>query len=118
MLKRIMNTFRPDQRKDLIKGRTIAGNIMLDTIFDLLRSWSETNLRSFVVQLRQFFKVFSEPFVYEETHKKWDSLNYGKDEVSGIRNFQPKYAFYLANKNTAKKGVHTLFFAVFLFSSI
>uniref|UniRef100_A0A3P8VZZ7 RING-type E3 ubiquitin transferase n=1 Tax=Cynoglossus semilaevis TaxID=244447 RepID=A0A3P8VZZ7_CYNSE len=88
MLKRIMNTFRPDQRKDLIKGRTIAGNIMLDTIFDLLRSWSETNLRSFVVQLRQFFKVFSEPFVYEETHKKWDSLNYGKDEVKELlKNF-------------------------------
>nr|XP_043906230.1 E3 ubiquitin-protein ligase rnf213-alpha isoform X2 [Solea senegalensis] len=84
MIKRIKETFWPEQRKSLIQGREIAGNIMLETIFDLLRSWNDTNLRSFLIQLNQFFEVYGEPFVYEETHKKWYSLNYGKDDVKKL----------------------------------
>lgn len=86
MLKRltdtIKGTFWPEQRTRLIAGRNIAGNIMLGTIFDLLSSWTDTNLRSFLIQLNQFFEIYGEPFVYEETHKKWYSLDYGKDDVS------------------------------------
>ncbi|XP_040012185.1 E3 ubiquitin-protein ligase rnf213-alpha isoform X2 [Xiphias gladius] len=85
MLKRltdtIKGTFWPEQRTRLIAGRNIAGNIMLGTIFDLLSSWTDTNLRSFLIQLNQFFEIYGEPFVYEETHKKWYSLDYGKDDV-------------------------------------
>lgn len=55
---------------------------MLETIFDLLRSWSDVNLKSFLIQLDQFFQVYGEPFVYEERQKKWYSLDYGKDDVS------------------------------------
>ncbi|XP_040919421.1 E3 ubiquitin-protein ligase rnf213-alpha isoform X2 [Toxotes jaculatrix] len=80
-LKNIKDSIWPEQRKNLIQGREIAGNIMLETIFDILRSWSDTNLRSFQIQLNQFFQVYGEPFVYEETQKKWYSLNYGKDDV-------------------------------------
>ncbi|KAK2833428.1 hypothetical protein Q5P01_017317 [Channa striata] len=72
----------PEQRKSLIKGRGIAGNVMLESIFDLLRSWNDTNLRSFQFQLKQFVQVYGEPFVYEEKQKKWFSLNYGEEEVN------------------------------------
>ncbi|XP_071329691.1 E3 ubiquitin-protein ligase rnf213-alpha [Trachinotus anak] len=85
MLKRFKDTIKetiwPEQRKSLIKGREIAGNIMLETIFDLLRTWTDTNLKNFLNQLNQFFQVYGEPFVYEDTYKKWTSLDYGKEDV-------------------------------------
>ncbi|XP_068575114.1 E3 ubiquitin-protein ligase rnf213-alpha isoform X2 [Cebidichthys violaceus] len=81
VLKRLKETFWPEQRKSLIEGREIAGNIMLESIFDLLRSWTDTNLTNFLIQLNQFCQVYGEPFVYEEKQKKWYSLNYGEDDV-------------------------------------
>lgn len=84
VLKRIKDAFWPDQRKNLIQGREIAGNIMLETIFDLLRSWTVTNLRSFMIQLTQFMQVYGEPFVYEEKVKKWYSLQYGEEDVKRL----------------------------------
>lgn len=54
---------------------------MLENIFDLLRSWSKTNLKSFSFQLDQFFQIYANPFVYEERQKKWESLNYSEDDV-------------------------------------
>lgn len=84
-LKKKVNIFGPTQKQSLKKGRQIAGNVMLETIFELLRSWTEVNLKSFWIQLRQFFEVYSDPFVYEEKVKKWLSLGYGKDDVSSAR---------------------------------
>nr|XP_046270196.1 E3 ubiquitin-protein ligase rnf213-alpha isoform X2 [Scatophagus argus] len=81
MLKRLKEKLWPDQRKDLIRGREIAGNIMLETIFDLLRSWTDVNLRSFQIQLNQFFSIYGDPFVYEEKQRKWYSLNYNEEDV-------------------------------------
>ncbi|XP_041812142.1 E3 ubiquitin-protein ligase rnf213-alpha [Chelmon rostratus] len=81
VLKRLKEKFWPEERKNLIQGREIAGNVMLETIFDLLRSWTDANLSSFLIQLNQFFQVYGEPFVYEEKQKKWSSLDYGKDDV-------------------------------------
>ncbi|KAM9745174.1 E3 ubiquitin-protein ligase rnf213-alpha-like isoform 2-T2 [Menidia menidia] len=74
----------PEQRVRLIQGRIIAGNLMLESIFDLLRSWSDTNLKNFQLQLNQFFQVYGNPFVYEEKGKKWHSLNFGEDDVREI----------------------------------
>ncbi len=77
MLKRLTNTIKesiwPEQKKNLIQGREIAGNIMLETIFDLLRNWTDVNLRNFLIQLNQFFQVYGEPFVYEGEQKRWQS---------------------------------------------
>ncbi|XP_069558951.1 E3 ubiquitin-protein ligase rnf213-alpha [Brachyistius frenatus] len=81
VLKRIKETIWPDQRKSLIQGREIAGNIMLEGIFDLLRSWTETNLRSFLMQLNQFYEVYKDPYVFEDKQKKWSSLQYGENDV-------------------------------------
>lgn len=75
-------TLWSDKRNDLIQGRKIAGEIMLNSIFDLLTCWTDVNLKSFWIQLNQFFEVYGDPFVYEEKQKKWHSLHYGKDDVS------------------------------------
>uniref|UniRef100_A0AAX7SI34 RING-type E3 ubiquitin transferase n=1 Tax=Astatotilapia calliptera TaxID=8154 RepID=A0AAX7SI34_ASTCA len=92
VLERLVEKFWPEKRKDLIQGREIAGNIMLETIFDLLRSWNDTNLRSFLVQLNQFIQVYGDPFVFEEKQKKWYSLKYGEEDVRKMLK-----AFMLAN---------------------
>ncbi|KAK5599708.1 hypothetical protein CRENBAI_016743 [Crenichthys baileyi] len=84
VLKRFKEVIWPDQRKSLIKGREIAAKVMLESIFDLLRSWSDTNLKSFQIQLNQFFQVYANPFVYEKKEKKLYSLNFGEDEVRKI----------------------------------
>lgn len=75
----------PKQKQSLKKGRQIAGSVMLETIFELLRSWTEVNLKSFWIQLKQFFEVYADPFVHEGEGKgkgqRWESLEYGKHEV-------------------------------------
>ncbi|XDV14216.1 hypothetical protein PO909_002393 [Leuciscus waleckii] len=83
-VKRLKEVFWSDQRKGVIEGREIAGTVMLGTIFDLLRNWSKINLSSFFSQLRQFFEVYANPFVFEEKEKKWYSLNYGEKDVSRL----------------------------------
>ncbi|KAM3598560.1 uncharacterized protein V6R79_019582 [Siganus canaliculatus] len=80
-LKRLKEKFLPEDKKNLVQGRQIAGTIMLETIFDLLRDWNHTNLKNFLIQLTQFYHVYKEPFVFEERQKRWYSLNYGEDEV-------------------------------------
>ncbi|XP_046895107.1 E3 ubiquitin-protein ligase rnf213-alpha isoform X2 [Hypomesus transpacificus] len=85
MLKRFKETVKeiiwPEQRNNVIQGKEIAGKFMLETIFDLLRSWSDINLKSFITQLNQFFQIYGDPFVYEETNKKWESLKYDEHDV-------------------------------------
>lgn len=82
---KIKKIFVPEQRQNLIKGRQIAGTVMLETIFELLRSWSDVNLRSFWMRLNQFFEVYADPYVFEEKQKKWTSLDYGIEDVSSVK---------------------------------
>ncbi|KAL1277475.1 hypothetical protein QQF64_024148 [Cirrhinus molitorella] len=70
-----------DHKKDILQGRQIAGTVMLESIFDLLRSWSKINLSNFFSQLRQFYGVYGNPFVFEKTHTKWTSLDYSEKDV-------------------------------------
>ncbi|KAF4115423.1 E3 ubiquitin-protein ligase rnf213-alpha isoform X2 [Onychostoma macrolepis] len=84
MLKRLKDAFWPDQRKDVIQGRELAGIIMLETIFDHLRNWGKINLNSFFSQLRQFYEVYGNPFVFEKTEMKWYSLKYDEKDVSKL----------------------------------
>eukprot|EP00063_Salmo_salar_P075006 XP_014049841.1 PREDICTED: E3 ubiquitin-protein ligase RNF213-like [Salmo salar] len=81
VLKRLKDAFWPEQRKSVIEGREIAGKVMLESIFDLLRSWTDINFKSFLNQLNQFYQIYGNPFVYEETHKKWYSLDYDEKDV-------------------------------------
>lgn len=82
MFQRIKEKIWPEQRRNLIQGREIAGTIMLETIFGLLRNWTDANSKSFWSRLNQFFEVYGDPFVYEDKETKWSSLDYGKDDVS------------------------------------
>ncbi|XP_072299402.1 E3 ubiquitin-protein ligase rnf213-alpha-like [Eucyclogobius newberryi] len=76
------------QKRDLIQGREIAGKLMLETIFDLLKDWSDVNLKNFLARLNQFFEVYSNPLVYEKRQVKWESLGFGKEEVKKmLKNF-------------------------------
>ncbi|XP_061703162.1 E3 ubiquitin-protein ligase rnf213-alpha isoform X2 [Syngnathoides biaculeatus] len=78
---RIKEMIWPDQRKKLIQGREIAGKIMMDTIFDLLRTWTNTNLKSFLKQLNQFFQIYANPCTHEGTPQNWLSLNYNEKNI-------------------------------------
>ncbi|XP_028310203.1 E3 ubiquitin-protein ligase rnf213-alpha [Gouania willdenowi] len=80
-IERFKDFFWREQTTNVIEGKKIAGNIMLETIFDLLGSWTETNLKSFLIQLKQFFQVYGNPYVYEEKAMKWSSLDYGENDV-------------------------------------
>ncbi|XP_035389185.1 E3 ubiquitin-protein ligase rnf213-alpha-like isoform X2 [Electrophorus electricus] len=71
-------------KPDLVKGRIIAGNEMLETIFDILHEWNKINLRNFFSQLQQFFTTYSNPYVYEDKAKPWQNLQYGKEEVKKL----------------------------------
>ncbi|XP_072522974.1 E3 ubiquitin-protein ligase rnf213-alpha-like isoform X2 [Salminus brasiliensis] len=71
-------------KPDLVRGRNIAGNVMLETIFDILREWSKVNVRNFFVQLKQFFTTYSNPRVHEGTAIQWSSLQYGEIEVKEL----------------------------------
>lgn len=96
VVKYLKETIFGQQKTNLIQGRQIAGNIMLETIFDHLRNWSEINLKSFLIQLNQFFEIYSDPIVHEKKQTKqtsrgygkekkqmkWTCLGYGKDDVS------------------------------------
>lgn len=84
MLKILKEKIWPEQRKSVIEGREIAGRVMLETIFDFLRSWTDINLRNFDTQLKQFHQIYGNPFVYEEKEKKWFALNYTEKDVSII----------------------------------
>lgn len=83
--KSIKTFFGSEQRDALIKGRQIAGTVMLETIFELVKSWTDVNLKNFWLQLRQFFEVYSKPFVYEEKEERWLSLDYGENDVSAAK---------------------------------
>ncbi|XP_037112942.1 E3 ubiquitin-protein ligase rnf213-alpha isoform X6 [Syngnathus acus] len=80
------------QRKQLVQGRDIAGEIMMDTIFDLLKTWTEKNLETFLKQLNQFFDIYSNPSTHEGSrHTKWTSLNYDENHVrNSIKDFMLK----------------------------
>ncbi|KAF5902954.1 E3 ubiquitin-protein ligase, partial [Clarias magur] len=94
-------------KPDLLRGRYIAGQIMLDTISDILGEWSELNVRNFFAQLEQFFKTYSDPHVYDEREKQWETLQYGESQVKELlRDFiQDKIAFVQANRNNHNQKI-------------
>lgn len=82
MLEWLKKSFWPDQKKSVLQGRKIAGTIMLESIFDLLTSWSKINLSNFFSQLRQFYEIYGNPYVYEKKQMQWSQLDYSEKDVS------------------------------------
>uniref|UniRef100_H3BBI9 RING-type E3 ubiquitin transferase n=1 Tax=Latimeria chalumnae TaxID=7897 RepID=H3BBI9_LATCH len=68
-------------KKDVKKGREIAGKAHLEAIFGILTPWNEENLERFLNQLNQFCSRYKEPWVYEGVRKKWNSLQFGEKEI-------------------------------------
>ncbi|XP_077384207.1 E3 ubiquitin-protein ligase rnf213-alpha-like isoform X2 [Festucalex cinctus] len=84
LYEKVADSLWADQSKQLIQGREIAGKIMMDTIFDLLRTWTDDNLKGFLKQLNQFFDIYANPSTHEGTHKKWHSLNYDEKKMGAM----------------------------------
>ncbi|XP_055738567.1 E3 ubiquitin-protein ligase rnf213-alpha-like [Salvelinus fontinalis] len=82
VLSRITNWFQwwDNMKSTLVKGRELAGKVMLEGIFDLLRTWTEVNVRSFFSQLQQFFSTYSYPCVYDGGKTPWQ-LSFGEEQV-------------------------------------
>ncbi|XP_066560678.1 E3 ubiquitin-protein ligase rnf213-alpha [Amia ocellicauda] len=80
----IKNLVWSEERKNLVKGRQFAGRIMLETMFEPLKNWSDINLKSFFNKLQQFYMTYTDPFVYEDTEKRWFNLEYGETEVKSL----------------------------------
>ncbi|KAF1385523.1 hypothetical protein PFLUV_G00108650 [Perca fluviatilis] len=58
--------------KDIvIKGRDLAGRVMLSNIFDLLTTWNEPNVDNFFSLLRQFVYTYSSPVLHDGKERQW-----------------------------------------------
>ncbi|XP_071620776.1 E3 ubiquitin-protein ligase RNF213 isoform X2 [Heliangelus exortis] len=80
----VWKSILPDQTKDVVRGKKIAANIMLENIFSILGTWSPDNLRNFFSQLEQFQFVTGNQYVYETERTAWTELKFGVPEVNDL----------------------------------
>ncbi|XP_072098497.1 E3 ubiquitin-protein ligase rnf213-alpha-like [Mobula birostris] len=74
------NIFRSAER-DIKHGKQLAGEIMVKSIFDTLKTWNNRNLKVFLKQLQHFFEVYKKPMVFERKPVPWTSLSFGEKQV-------------------------------------
>ncbi|XP_069916285.1 E3 ubiquitin-protein ligase RNF213 isoform X2 [Oryctolagus cuniculus] len=80
-IRKLLDKFTDNTRKDLVRGKQLAAGVMLDSIFSVLQPWSPVNLGSFFTQLQQFYAVVRVPMVYEGQAQPWRSLQYEEAQV-------------------------------------
>uniref|UniRef100_A0A8C0FUW2 RING-type E3 ubiquitin transferase n=1 Tax=Bubo bubo TaxID=30461 RepID=A0A8C0FUW2_BUBBB len=90
LMKNLWKVISRDKNKDVVEGKKIAANVMLENIFSVLGTWSDNNLRNFLFQLRQFYIVTANPWVHDGREMPWTELNFGPQQVicfllAGIR---------------------------------
>ncbi|XP_068511209.1 E3 ubiquitin-protein ligase RNF213 [Anas acuta] len=73
-----------DKMKDIVNGKRIAANIMLENIFSILGTWSPVNLTNFFSQLKQFHCVTKEPCVHSGKKLAWNELDFGEQQVNEL----------------------------------
>ncbi|XP_018090579.1 E3 ubiquitin-protein ligase RNF213 isoform X2 [Xenopus laevis] len=83
IIKQFTNFFK-SKEDDIVKGKVIAGKVMLESIFSILTSCDDMNLMNFCIQLEQFYFVYKECLVYENIKKNWTSLDFGKPQVDDL----------------------------------
>uniref|UniRef100_A0A663EII0 RING-type E3 ubiquitin transferase n=1 Tax=Aquila chrysaetos chrysaetos TaxID=223781 RepID=A0A663EII0_AQUCH len=81
VMKNFWNMFSRNKNKEVVEGKIIAANIMLENIFSILGTWSPNNLRNFFCQLSQFYVVTVDPRVYDGRAMLWTELNFGIQQV-------------------------------------
>ncbi|XP_067164464.1 E3 ubiquitin-protein ligase RNF213 isoform X2 [Apteryx mantelli] len=84
LIKTVWNKIYHDKGKEVVEGKIIAANIMLENIFSLLDTWSPVNLRNFLSQLTQFYVVTREPCVHDGRKMLWTELNFGREKVNDL----------------------------------
>ncbi|XP_068269102.1 E3 ubiquitin-protein ligase RNF213 [Nyctibius grandis] len=84
VVKNLWNFLSRDKNKDVVEGKMIAANIMLENIFSILGTWSPDNLRNFLFQLSQFYIVTVDPWVHDGREMPWTELNFGPEQVNDL----------------------------------
>lgn len=79
--KNIQQFFTFDKYKEVVEGKKIAANIMLESIFSILGAWSPDNLRNFFWQLRQFRNVAAAQRVFDGKPMLWRELDFSTEQV-------------------------------------
>uniref|UniRef100_A0A8V1AN22 RING-type E3 ubiquitin transferase n=1 Tax=Gallus gallus TaxID=9031 RepID=A0A8V1AN22_CHICK len=77
-------SFLQDKTKDVVEGKKIAAEIMLENIFSILGTWNPINMRNFLFQLRQFHVVAAHPSVYDGAYMPWIELGFGTQQVNDL----------------------------------
>ncbi|XP_043570887.1 E3 ubiquitin-protein ligase rnf213-alpha-like isoform X2 [Chiloscyllium plagiosum] len=80
----VRNWLNIGKKTDVRKGKLIAGEVLLESMFDILSTWNEKNLKSFLSQLQQFYEVYERPMVFENRPVFWSALLIGEKEVKGL----------------------------------
>ncbi|KFQ63818.1 E3 ubiquitin-protein ligase RNF213, partial [Pelecanus crispus] len=92
-IKNIWNRLSGNENREVVEGKKIAANIMLENIFSILGTWSPNNLRNFIFQLRQFCVVTGRPLVHDGNVMPWMELNFGMEQVTDLLlNYMKKIA--------------------------
>uniref|UniRef100_A0A8C4TU02 RING-type E3 ubiquitin transferase n=1 Tax=Falco tinnunculus TaxID=100819 RepID=A0A8C4TU02_FALTI len=81
VMKNLKNMLFRDENKGVVDGKIIAANIMLESIFSILGTWSPNNLRNCLFQLRQFYVVTADPWVHDGVEMQWTELKFGTQQV-------------------------------------
>ncbi|XP_040438107.1 E3 ubiquitin-protein ligase RNF213 isoform X1 [Falco naumanni] len=84
VMKNLKNMLFRDENKGVVDGKIIAANIMLESIFSILGTWSPNNLRNCLFQLRQFYVVTADPWVHDGVEMQWTELNFGTQQVNDL----------------------------------
>ncbi|XP_073477176.1 E3 ubiquitin-protein ligase RNF213 isoform X2 [Aquarana catesbeiana] len=66
------------------KGRIVAGEVMLRSIFSVLTNSDHINLSNFFIQLRQFYAVYIDPILFGDKKISWKSLDFGVNQVRDL----------------------------------
>uniref|UniRef100_A0A8C3XRT9 RING-type E3 ubiquitin transferase n=1 Tax=Chelydra serpentina TaxID=8475 RepID=A0A8C3XRT9_CHESE len=91
-----------DWKKNVERGKHIAAKIMLETIFSILTTWTNINMKNFLDQLHQFYLVTKKPMVYEREPREWASLEFGEKQVRELlMNYLRKVAQPFLDQNSA-----------------
>ncbi|XP_066472974.1 E3 ubiquitin-protein ligase RNF213 isoform X2 [Tiliqua scincoides] len=72
------------KEKNVVKGKRIAAEIMLDSIFSILSIWNPVNVKNFFLQLYQFYFVNKRQMVYETQPVEWRELDFGEKQIKEL----------------------------------
>ncbi|XP_059700093.1 E3 ubiquitin-protein ligase RNF213-like isoform X2 [Haemorhous mexicanus] len=82
--KNVLQKLGFDKNKEVVEGKKIAADIMLESIFSILGTRSPDNLRNFFCQLGQFHYVAVGQRVFDGVLMTWRELNFSTEQVNDL----------------------------------